>query len=365
MYRKYKKELIFSSLATLLPIVIGLLLWDKLPDVMATHWGADNQPDGYSSKTFAVFVFPFILLVIHWLAIWITTKDPGHKKQSEKATVMTFWLIPIVSLFVTSIMYGLALGNQINMGSVLFGMMGLMFMGIGNYMPKIKQNYTLGIKVTWALNNEENWNATHRFGGKLWFFGGLFLLLAAFFPVEYTVHVMLPAILLMALIPTLYSYLYYKKQCKEGRGYSLKKPEMDKTTKTVYRISMVVLVIILIGIFFVMFTGDIACDFGDNSFTVTASFHDDLTVEYSIIDDIEIRYDAIPGRRDFGFGSARLLLGTFSNEEFGIHSRYTYTNCDCAVVVTAGEKVLVLAAQTQHETEEIYRMLLEKTGLGG
>ena len=136
MYKNHKKALILSSLLTLFPIVIGLLLWNKLPDVMATHWGADNQPDGYSSKAFAVFVFPFILLGIHWLCLWITSLDPGHKKQSEKATKMTFWLIPIASLFVTSIMYGLALGNKINMGSVLFGMMGLMFMGIGNYMPK-------------------------------------------------------------------------------------------------------------------------------------------------------------------------------------------------------------------------------------
>ena len=365
MYKNHKKALILSSLLTLFPIVIGLLLWNKLPDVMAIHWGADNQPDGYSSKAFAVFVFPCILLGIHWLALWITSKDPGHKKQGEKAIVMTFWLIPTVSLFVTSIMYGLALGNKINMGSVLFGMMGLMFMGIGNYMPKIKQNYTLGIKVTWTLNNEENWNATHRFGGRVWFLGGLFLLLAAFFPVEYTVHVMLPAILLMALIPMVYSYRYYKKQCKEGRGYSLHKPEMDKTTKTIYRISMVVLVMILILIAFVMFTGKITCIYNDNSFTVDASFHDDLTIEYDVIDSIEMRYEAVPGTREFGFGSARLLLGTFRNEEFGLHSRYTYTGCECAVIITAGEKVLVLAGTDTAETESIYETLLVKTGLGG
>ena len=365
MYKNHKKALILSSLLTLFPIVIGLLLWNKLPDVMATHWGADNQPDGYSSKAFAVFVFPFILLGIHWLCLWITSLDPGHKKQSEKATKMTFWLIPIASLFVTSIMYGLALGNKINMGSVLFGMMGLMFMGIGNYMPKVKQNYTLGIKVTWTLNNEENWNATHRFGGKLWFFGGLFLLLAAFFPVEYTVQVLLPAILLMAFIPMVYSYCYYKKQCMEGRGYPLNKPNMDKTTKTVYGISMVVLIIILVLIAVIIFTGSIACIFNEDSFTVEASFYDDLTVEYNVIDSIEIRYESIPGTREFGFGSAKLLLGTFRNEEFDLHSRYTYTNCDCAIVLTVGEKVLVLAGEDIAETEFIYETLLEKTGLGG
>lgn len=360
MFKKHKKELILSSLVTLLPIVIGLLLWDKLPDVMATHWGVNNQADGFSSKTFAVFVMPCILLGIHWLALWITSKDPGHKKQSEKAIGMTFWLMPIASLFVTSIMYGLALGNTINMGSVLFGMMGLMFMGIGNFMPKVKQNYSLGIKVTWTLNNEENWNATHRFGGKLWFFGGLFLLLAAFFPVEYTVHIMLPAILLMAFIPMLYSYCYYKKQCREGRGYPLHKPEMDKTTKTIYRISMVVLVIILVLVAVIIFTGNITYIFNDNSFTVEATFYDDLTVAYDIIDSIELRNEPVPGVREFGFGSARLLLGTFRNEEFGLHSRYTYTNCESAVVLTCEGKTLVLAGRTAEETQDIYEELVAK-----
>ena len=364
MYKNHKKELILSSLLTLLPIVIGLLLWDKLPDVMATHWGVNNQADGYSTKSFAVFVFPFILLGIHWLCLWITSKDPGQKKQSKKAFSMIFWMIPIVSLFVTSIMYGIALGNTVNISSVMFAMMGLMFMGIGNFMPKTKQNFTLGIKVIWTVNNEENWNATHRFGGKLWFFGGLFLLLTAFFPVEYTVHVMLPAILIMAFIPMVYSYCYYKKQCKEGRGYPLKKPYMDKTNKTVYRISMVALVIILIFVAVVMFTGNITCVYNESSFTVEASFHDDLTIEYDVIDSIELRNESIPGIREFGFGSARLLLGTFHNEEFGLHSRYTYTDCKCAVIITSGEKVLVLAAANTEETEAIYETLLAKTGLG-
>ena len=365
MYKNHKKELILSSLLTLLPIVIGLLLWDKLPDVMATHWGVNNQADGYSTKAFAVFVFPFILLGIHWLCLWITSKDPNQKKQSKKAFSMIFWMVPIVSLFVTSIMYGIALGNTVNMGSVMFAMMGLMFMGIGNFMPKTKQNFTLGIKVIWTVNNEENWNATHRFGGKLWFFGGLFLVLASFFPVEYTVYVLLPAILLMAFIPMVYSYFYYKKQCKEGRGYSLNKVYQDNKGKMSYRLSMVALAIVLTLVVVVILVGNITCVFHEDSFTVEATFYDDLTVEYDVIDSMEIRYESIPGTREFGFGSAKLLLGTFRNEEFGLYSRYTYTNCDCAIVLTVGEKILVLAGADTAETESIYETLLVKTGLGG
>lgn len=362
MFQKYKKELIISSLFTLLPILIGLLLWNKLPDLMATHWGVTNQADGYSSKTFAVFGMPFILLGIHWLCLWITSMDPGQKNQSKKAFGLIFWMIPMVSLFSSSIMYGLALGNTVNINSVMFAMMGLMFMAIGNYLPKVKQNFTLGIKVIWTLNSEENWNATHRFAGRIWFFGGLFLMLIACFPAEYGFFALVPAMIAMAFVPMLYSWLYYKKQCREGRGYSLKKPCMDKTNKTVYRVSMVVLAVVLALIVVLLVVGNINCVFNEDSFTVEASFYDDLTIEYDAIDSIEIRYEPIPGRREFGFGSAKLLLGTFRNEEFGIHARYTYTDCECAVIITVGEKILVLAGATAEETEAIYHTLFAKIG---
>lgn len=364
MFQKYKKELIFSSLFTLLPILIGLLIWDQLPDVMATHWGVNNQADSYSSKEFAVFVLPCILLGIHWLCLWITHKDPGHQNQNKKAFGMIFWMVPLVSLFTTSIMYGIALGNTVNMSSVMFAMMGLMLMGIGNYLPKTKQNFTLGIKIIWTLNSEENWNATHRFAGKLWFFGGLLLVLTACFPAEYGFFVLVPTMFAIALVPMVYSYLYYKKQCREGRGYPLTRGYINHTSKTVYRISMVALVLILILVFIILFTGSISCVYHADSFTVEATFHDDLTVEYDVIDSVEIRYAPIPGRREFGFGSAKLQLGTFRNEEFGLYSRYTYTNCECAVIITAGEKTLVLAGATVEDTEAIYEVLLAKTGLG-
>lgn len=365
MFKQHKKTLIISSVIILIPILVGLLLWNQLPDVMATHWGIDNQPDGWSTKAFAVFGMPILLLAMHWFCLWITDKDPGQKNQTKKAIGMVYWMMPMVSLFSSAVLYRTALGSDINLGSIVFALIGLMFLGIGNYLPKVKQNYTLGIKVIWALSNEDNWNATHRFAGRLWVAGGLALILLAFFPIDLAFAVILPAVLAMALIPTLYSYMYYKKQCREGSGYPLSSMPMDKSTKRIYRLSMVAVVIILIPVVAVMFTGTISCVYGDDSFTVEASFYDDLTVMYDSIDTVELRNGPIPGTREFGFGSARLLLGTFRNEEFGLHSRYTYTNCECAVVLTSDGKTLVLAGRTPEDTQIIYETLLSKTGLGG
>lgn len=357
MFQKYKKDLILSSLVTLLPIPIGLMLWDQLPDVMATHWGINHQADGFSSKGFAVFGMPFIMLGLQWLMLWITSKDPGHKNQNKKAFRMVFWMIPTVSLVIMSIMYGIALGNTINLNSAIFIILGLMFMGIGNYMPKVKQNYSLGIKVIWTLNSEENWNATHRFCGRIWFFGGLILMLAGLLSAKYANFVFLPVLFVMALIPMLYSYLYYKKQCKEGRGYSLKVTDKDKKTAW---ISTVCVILILIFAAYFMFSGEIACSFDETGFTVLANHYDDLTVEYDSVDSIELRSEPIPGTRRFGFGSAKLLLGVFENEEFGLYTRYTYTGCECAIIIRCEDKVLVVAAKTPEHTEILYKEFLSR-----
>ena len=86
--------------------------------------------------------------------------------------------------------------------------MGLLFAVIGNYMPKCKQNYTIGIKIPWTLNNEENWNKTHRFAGWLWTAGGIIMMLTGFFGGFWIFFVVM---LLMVLAPVLYSYILHRK----------------------------------------------------------------------------------------------------------------------------------------------------------
>ena len=99
--KAHKRELILSSLLFLLPMAVGLILWNRLPDSMYIHWGVNNQPDGTGSKAFVVFGFPLMLLVLHWFALWITSKDPKHQNQGRKATAILFWIIPLLSCFLS------------------------------------------------------------------------------------------------------------------------------------------------------------------------------------------------------------------------------------------------------------------------
>ena len=88
MIRQHKKMILLTSIATLLPILIGLLLWKQLPDSGATHWSAGNEPDGYSSKVFAVFGLPVIMLILHLVCVIATNIDPKASSINKKYSLL-------------------------------------------------------------------------------------------------------------------------------------------------------------------------------------------------------------------------------------------------------------------------------------
>ena len=163
--KKYKTTIIITTLITLLPIVIGLFLWNKLPDTLATHWGSDGTANGWSSKTFSVFGMPLILTAIHVLCLFVTLNDPKKKNIHKKTMALIFWLVPVISLLANCSTYLIALGVDFSIEIFISALIGVFFIVLGNYMPKLQQNYTIGIKLPWTLNSEENWNRTHRLGG--------------------------------------------------------------------------------------------------------------------------------------------------------------------------------------------------------
>ena len=208
MIKKHLKVLIITSIVILLPILAGVILWNQLPDPMPTHWNAVGEVDGWSSKPFAVFGLPFVLAAAQWLCLLATGADPKKKNHSDKMIHLVLWIIPVMSVVLHTITYLTALGYGVRMEVVMPVLMGLIFAIIGNYLPKCKQNYTIGIKIPWTLNNEENWNKTHRFAGWLWTFCGIAIMLTGFLG---SFWIFLTIALLMVLVPVLYSYLLHRK----------------------------------------------------------------------------------------------------------------------------------------------------------
>ena len=208
MIKKHLKFLIMTSFIILLPILAGLLLWDQLPEQIPSHWNIDGEIDGWSSKPFAVFGLPLILLAVQWLCTLGTAADPKKANHSGKVMHLVLWIIPIISILLFTVTYATALGKDIDIDLIMPVFIGFVFAVIGNYLPKCKQNYTIGIKIPWTLNSEENWNRTHRFAGRLWMVCGLAIMLTGFFG---SFWIFVPIVLLMILAPTIYSYVLHRK----------------------------------------------------------------------------------------------------------------------------------------------------------
>lgn len=208
MIKKNLKTMIITSIIILVPMVVGLIMWNQLPEEMATHFGENGEANGWSSKEFAVIGEPLFLLAVHWFCAAFTGVDPKKENISNKMMLLVLWIVPVVSIFAGGSMYIYAFDNTINTTKIGVMMIGCIFLVLGNYMPKMKQSYTLGFKLPWTLNSEENWNRTHRLAGWVTMLAGAIVLIGAFVEMFWLVFV---ALVLAVVIPVAYSYSLYKK----------------------------------------------------------------------------------------------------------------------------------------------------------
>ena len=206
---KTKKTLILTTLVCLLPLIVGALVYSHLPEQVATHFDLHGNPDGWSSRAFAVFGLPGIMLAVNLLLPFALRADPKHKNMSGALVNIVLWTVPVLSLLCSGLTLGRALGYDLRIEMVLPVFIGVLFILIGNYLPKTKQSYTMGIKLPWTLASEENWNRTHRLAGFLWVIGGAFFIVMSF--IGWNLIAFLIPIALMVLVPTVYSYLLYRK----------------------------------------------------------------------------------------------------------------------------------------------------------
>mgnify|MGYP000988658061 FL=1 len=209
MKTKVDKLMIISTVVCLLPIILSLVMYDKLPDKMPIHWDIEGNPDNYSSKAFAVIGLPFMMAGLNLITHFALNSDPKRENSSVVLKLIGKLTVPFLSVALVPITLFAGLGYEIPIEKIVPAFVGLLFIIIGNYLPKSKQNYTVGIKLPWTLNNEANWNKTHRLAGYLWIIGGLLMFLNSFLKI-YWIPVFFIIISCLIFIPAIYSYILYK-----------------------------------------------------------------------------------------------------------------------------------------------------------
>lgn len=206
----FKTKSFWLSMAIcLLPVVLSAVFYNKMPDKVATHFGTDFAPDGFSPKWQAAFMIPSFMLVLNIFTWAVIEADPKKQGINKHLKSIIRWTIPILSLVMQSGIVMYSINENINIARFVPLITGILFIVIGNYLPKCKQNFTTGIKIPWTLASEENWNRTHRMAGKLWIAGGFVMTIYTFFEIHIAVFVGM--IFIVTVVPAVYSYRLYKK----------------------------------------------------------------------------------------------------------------------------------------------------------
>jgi len=189
-------------------IFIAPCIGDQIP----THWNAQGQIDGYSSKPVAVFSLLGVLLIVYLLMLLLPQLDPFKKNYAafEKQYYVLRLLLTIflVALYIFTLLA--AAGYNLDIKRFIIQAMSLLFATIGILMPKIKKNYFVGIRTPWTLQSDEVWAKTHKFGGKAFIIAGALCFFTAWMG-DWAFGAFMTIILLAALSPMVYSYLEYKK----------------------------------------------------------------------------------------------------------------------------------------------------------
>lgn len=206
-----KKEIPLLAIIAI-PFAYLAYLWNSLPAKIPIHWNIKGEVDGWGTKDQLVIILFALPVLVYLLFLLIPMIDPKNKldKMGSKFAQIKFLMVLIMSLLAIYILYSVQsqAGSNIKIVSVLLG---FLLMGLGNYFPTIKPNYFMGIRTPWTLENEEVWKATHKMGGKLWFFGGAILtILILMLPTESSITVLLSGVTILAIIPVIFSFLKYK-----------------------------------------------------------------------------------------------------------------------------------------------------------
>ncbi|HEY3416084.1 MAG TPA: SdpI family protein [Armatimonadota bacterium] len=211
-------------------IILGLMLvltaigWAKIPagQMIATHWGLNGQPDGYSGKTLALLIMPLVALAEIGFFLLILNIEP--RRRNIRLSLKAYTAIVVGSLSVLLVAHALiilsALGYHLKIGLIMPLAIGALFIVIGNYLGKFRSNFFAGIRTPWTLSSDLAWDKTHRLGGKLFVLLGVILILVVFLRDEFLSFILLFAeIITVTLMLTIYSFLVWRSDPdRRGNG---------------------------------------------------------------------------------------------------------------------------------------------------
>ena len=212
----FLKKIVWLIVAA--PMIYLAVVWNKLPQRIAMHFDINGNADKYNSKNEFLWFMGIMLIVsvtIYLLITNIYRIDPKKyaAENKDRLQKIAFALVVFLSAVECIVIYIGTKGSlKLNL-HFFFALMGLFWAVIGNYMNNLRPNYFAGFRLPWTLESEENWKRTHHLASKLWFAGGLLItVISIFSSTTVSIAAIFSILLIVTLIPVVFSYRFYKKQ---------------------------------------------------------------------------------------------------------------------------------------------------------
>jgi uncharacterized membrane protein len=195
----------------------GLLLWNRLPDQMASHWDVNDQVNGYMPKFWGVFMLPLTTLGMLALFLVIPSIDPLKANIAKFRDVFNLFIVLMVAFMVY--IHGLTLAWSIGytgfkMSGAMLPAIGLLFIFAGFMMRQAKRNFFIGIRTPWTLSSDTVWDATHRLGAVLFMISGVLAFIGGLFGGMTAFWLMFIPVIGSTLFLLAYSYVLYQRETK-------------------------------------------------------------------------------------------------------------------------------------------------------
>lgn len=189
------KPLIISCMICLLPILLGVAVYNKLPDKMPVHFDFYNRPDHFMSKPFAVFVIPCLITLLQIFCCVINDINAAQKGVNKKFELVIKSMIPAISIIVYSAMIAYSMGTELDMRKIAMFIVGIVFVSVGNYMPTLNDRN--------QKSNNENVKKRLRLMGYEMVIMGIVFIVTIFLPPAFSIGAlvfMIPCTIVNVLI---------------------------------------------------------------------------------------------------------------------------------------------------------------------
>ncbi len=208
-------QMVFRIVLVAIMFIAALILYPSLPQIIPTHWSFDGTADGFGDKTWGVFISPFVALAMLIFFPLLPLIDPRKENYEKFGKVwdllQTVFIIFFGYIFILQMYFTFHTDESADMGKFMMGGIGVLFILIGNYLGKIRQNYFIGIKTPWAINDPEVWQKSQRFGGWVMLIAGIGFLIEAFVWFH-IIEFFIVAVAAIIILPTAYSFIISKKK---------------------------------------------------------------------------------------------------------------------------------------------------------